>query len=90
MADVSRFTGLANEPSHFAAQLRAVADEIEESKQELRTIVLVYETAKGNMARHVFGNALDKARLIGLLFSAAHGVSDGTLAKSLDRADTDG
>lgn len=63
-------SGLCNSAADMAAELRALADEIEAGGLAASNLIAVIETPEGQLRRRVFGVPIDNARMIGLLHIA--------------------
>ena len=72
-------SGLCNSAADLAAELRALADEIEAGDLDATNLIAVVETSDGDLRRRVYGRPIDKARMVGLLSMATTNAATGTL-----------
>ncbi len=74
-------TGHAPTNADLADCLRQLAVELcsVEDECSIRTVVVVLETSRGILLRRVYGGPIDRARLVGVLFSTAQQCAAGTV-----------
>lgn len=72
-------SGLCNSDADMAAELRALADEIDDGCMAVYNLIVVIETPDGELRRRVFGVPIDNARMVGLLNIAAVRAINGEL-----------